>query len=118
MNDCKFVGNIGNAPELKSSTSGKEYAKFSIAVNKYWYNSENEKQEKTTWISVTVWGKLAAIVATFEKGTRVFVAGELSTNTVEKDGEKRTYTELTANIVHALVSRPKSDDQSGQDQQQ
>jgi single-strand DNA-binding protein len=107
MNDCKFIGNLGKDPELKATAAGKSYAKFSIAVNKYWYDSENQKQEKTTWVNVTVWGKLAEVVAkSLQKGTRAFVAGELVTNQyVDKDGIERTGTELNASVVYALAGR-------------
>lgn len=102
FNDLTLIGNIGNDIELRYTPSGVPSCNFRIGVNKKWKNDKGELQEKTLWVNVSCWRKTAELVAEYcKKGMRVLVKGELedSRSFVDKKGENRVSTEMTANSV-------------------
>jgi len=85
-----LVGNIGKDPEIKSY-GDKRAARFSIAVNRW------VKKEKTTmWVNVVVWDqkKVEVIESYASKGVKVYIEGNLEIRDYEKDGVKKTATEV------------------------
>ncbi len=98
-NTVQLIGNVGNAPELKTFESGTKMAKFSIATNESFTNAKGEKIDDTQWHNIIAWGKLAETVAKhFNKGTRIAIEGKLTTRSWEaKDGSKRYITEIVMN---------------------
>jgi len=85
-----LIGNIGKEPEIKSY-GDKRSARFSVAVNRW------VKKEKTTmWVSVVVWDqkKVEVIESYASKGLKVYVEGNLEIREYEKDGVKKTATEV------------------------
>ena len=99
-----IVGNLGNAPEMRYTSSGVPVTTFSVAVNRKWKTADGEQQEKTTWFRVTAWRKLAELCNQYlTKGQRVLVDGEVEASAwVGKDGEPRASLELTAINVRFL----------------
>lgn len=97
MNFNKVIigGNITRDPELKKTKTDKSCCQLSVAYNKVYNN------EKTTmYFNVTVWGKVAENCCKYlTKGSSVLVEGELSTRSYEKDGTKKTITEVVASHV-------------------
>ena len=61
-NKVQLIGNVGNAPEIKTLESGKKVANFSLATNEFYKNSKGEKEQNTQWHSIVAWGKVAGIV--------------------------------------------------------
>ena len=98
-----LVGTLGGDPELRFTTGGKAVANFNMAVSRR-YQVNNEWQEETSWFRVSCWQTLAEnVAASLAKGSRVVVAGRLETREYEKDGVKRTATEVVADEVGASL---------------
>lgn len=98
-NSIRLIGNLGQNPEVKETTTGKKLAKFSLATNES-YRDENGKEIKETmWHNLVVWGKQADNVGKYlKKGSEVAIEGKLSNrNYVDKDGVKRYVTEVIVN---------------------
>jgi len=93
-----LVGRVGKDPELKTLSSGKKVANFSMATSESWKDkSTGEKKERTEWHSVVVWNEnLVTIVENYvSKGSLIYIEGELSTRKWEdKNGETRYKTEV------------------------
>lgn len=100
LNEVNLIGRLGAEVELKSTTSGKDVANFSIATSKSW-TKDGEKQEKTEWHKIVVWDKQATNCSKFlSKGSLVHVKGELTTRSWEdSEGNKRYSTEVIAHSV-------------------
>jgi single-strand DNA-binding protein len=65
VNSVILLGNCGNAPEIRYTASGKVLAKLSLAVNESFKNSHGEWQERTHWVSIVAWQRLAEIVGEY-----------------------------------------------------
>lgn len=103
VNKVILVGNLGADPELKHTNGGKAVANLSIATNESFKNAAGERQDRTEWHRVTVWGEQAEVCAKYlEKGRMVYVEGKLQTRSYEKGGEKRYATEIIADKVTFL----------------
>ena len=97
------VGNLTADPELRFTPSGNACVKFTVALNRKTFNSDTKKwvDAGTDFHYVTAWRLLAEnVAASLGKGDRVIVQGNLKSNTYEdKEGNKRTVWELTAEAV-------------------
>ncbi len=104
VNKVILVGRLGQDPELKSTPSGMSVCNFSIATSENWVDRSGQKQERTEWHRIVVWGKLAENCGQYlKKGRQVYVEGYLQTRSWEdKDGQKRYTTEVVARIVQFL----------------
>ena len=103
-NKVQLIGNLGNNPEMITLESGKKIAKFSIATNESYKNSQGEKVTDTQWHNVVAWNKTAEIIERYlEKGTEVAIEGKLTSRSYEtKEGEKKYITEVVCNEVVLL----------------
>ena len=101
LNRVMLLGNIGTDPEFRVTSGGQQVLKFRLATSETYRDRNQERQERTEWHSVVIWGKRAEALSKFlEKGARLFVEGSLSTSSWETDtGEKRYRTEVTAKNV-------------------
>lgn len=98
LNQCNFIGRLGNDPSVKYSQSGKCITNFSIAVG--WKSKE---KEGTEWINVVAFDKLGELVGEYtRKGSQVFVTGRFKTEKYEKDGQDRYSTKIYADTVQFL----------------
>ena len=103
------VGNVGQDPEVRFSDNGNAMANISIAVSESWKDKNSgEKQEKTEWIRIVFFGKLAEIVGEYvKKGSQVYVEGRLQTRKwTDKEGKDNYTTEIVANEMQMLGGRP------------
>lgn len=107
VNLCIFVGNLGRDPEVKFTPSGRVVAKFSLAVSDSYSDRDGNKQERTEWVNVVVWGKQAETCGQYlAKGRQCYVEGRLQTRSYDdKEGNKRYVTEVIANRVQFLGGR-------------
>lgn len=97
-----LIGRVGQIPELRSSKEGNQVANFSLAT-------ENYKKE-TAWHRVVAFKQSADFVGKYvEKGTLLAVEGEIQYRAYEKDGQKKTSTEIIANNVRILSGGKKKD---------
>ena len=97
INNVTLTGNLGQDPELKSTSSGKQVASVSIAVSGF-------SKDQTDWVRIQCWDKTAEILSKFcQKGDKVGVTGRLSVRNYEaQDGSKRTATEVVVNSLTLL----------------
>jgi len=103
-NKVQLIGNLGNNPEIITLESEKKVAKFSIATNESYKNSQGEKVTDTQWHNVVAWNKTAEIIERYlEKGSEVAVEGKLTSRSYEtKEGEKRYVTEVVVSEILML----------------
>jgi single-strand DNA-binding protein len=101
------VGTCGQDPETRSLPNGDLVASVSIAVNESWIDKQsNQKQERTEWISLIFFGKLAGIVQQYvKKGGKIYVEGKLRTRSWEKDNVTHYRTEVVVGEMQLLDSR-------------
>ncbi|HXI03591.1 MAG TPA: single-stranded DNA-binding protein [Candidatus Saccharimonadales bacterium] len=98
INKVILVGNVGRDPELRYTPSGTAVATFSLATNEAWTSKSGERQERTEWHRIVVWGKQAQVAGEWvKKGKQLYVEGSLQTRQWEdRNGQKRTTTEVKA----------------------
>ena len=103
-NKVQLIGNVGNEPEITNLESGKKVAKFSIATNESYKDSNGEKVTNTQWHNIVAWGKIAEIVEKYVgKGKEVALKGKLTSRSYEtKEGEKRYVTEVVVDEILLL----------------
>ena len=106
-NKVQLIGNLGNHPEIITLENEKKLAKFSIATNESYKNSQGEKVTDTQWHNVVAWGKTAEIVEKYvTKGKEVAIEGKLTNRSYEtKEGEKRYITEVVCNELLMLGNK-------------
>jgi single-strand DNA-binding protein len=106
-NKVQLIGNLGKAPEMINTESGKKIARFSMATNESYRNAQGDKVTETQWHNVVAWGKTAAIAEKYlQKGTEVAVEGKLVTrNYTAKDGSKRYVTEVQISEILLFGSK-------------
>lgn len=95
-NRVQLIGNVGNTPEITVLESGKKMAKFSMATNHHYTNSDGEKVTDTQWHNIVAWGTNAELVENYvPKGKSLVLEGRLSNRSYEdKEGGKRYVTEV------------------------
>jgi single-strand DNA-binding protein len=104
INKVIVIGRMGADPEVKTVTGGNTVARLSVATSEQWKDREGQKQERTEWHRVVVWGKLAELCGKYlAKGRQVYVEGRLQTRSWEdQQGQKKYATEIVANTVQFL----------------
>ena len=109
-NKVQLIGNLGNAPEVRTTETGKKLVKFSVATNEIYRNASGEKIKETQWHNLIAWGKVAEIAEKFlNKGTEVAIEGKLiNRNYTDKEGNKKYITEIQVNELLLLGSKPTS----------
>lgn len=109
-NKVQLIGNLGNAPEVRTLEGGKKMARFSIATNETYRNAKGEKITETQWHNMIAWGKVAEIAEKYlTKGKEVVVEGKLvSRNYTDKDGNKKYSTEVQVNELLMLGEKVKA----------
>ncbi|MDC0407380.1 single-stranded DNA-binding protein [Candidatus Thioglobus sp.] len=97
INKVILVGNLGQKPEVKFASNGNAIANISVATSESWTDKNTgQKQEKTEWHRVSLFGKLAEIAGQYlDKGSKVYVEGKLQTRKwQDKSGADRYTTEV------------------------
>lgn len=103
VNKVILVGNLGKAPDVAFTPNGKAVCKFSLATSEKWTDANGQKQERTEWANVVVWGAQAEACGKYlDKGRQVYVEGRLTTRSYEQDGQKKYITEVVARDVRFL----------------
>lgn len=108
VNKVILLGRLGENPELKHTPSGQAVCNFSIATSESWTDKSGQKQEKTEWHRIVVWGKLAELCNQYlAKGRQAFIEGKLQTRSWDdQNGQKRYTTEILANTVQFIGGAP------------
>jgi single-strand DNA-binding protein len=104
VNKVILVGRLGQNPEVRYTPSGAAVANFSLATNETWMDKSGQKQERTEWHRIVVWGKLAELCGQYlQKGRQAYVEGRLQTRQwQDKDGQTKYTTEVQAQTVQFL----------------
>lgn len=108
LNQCNFIGNLGKDPEMRYLPNGEPIANFSIACSETWKDKQGEKQEKTEWVRISAFGKLADIIGQYlTKGSQVFISGKMQTRKWQnKEGQDQYTTEIVAHEMKMLGGKP------------
>ncbi len=114
LNKVMIIGGLGQNPEVRYMTSGDPVANFSVATSEVYYDKDKNKQEKTEWHRVSVYGKQAETCNTYlAKGSLVYIEGSLQTRKwQDKQGQDRTSTEINARLVRFLDKKGDNQNQS------
>jgi len=113
-----LVGNLGRDPEMRYTPSGQGVTNFSVAINDNYTSNTGEKVERTIWVRVSTWGKLAETCNTYlKKGSKVLVEGRLVADQAtggprvwnRQDGTPSASFEVSAVTVRFLSSRSDAD---------
>lgn len=112
VNKVILVGNLGQDPETRYLPNGEAVTNVSIATTETWKDrTSGERQEKTEWHRVTFYRRLAEVAGEYlQKGSQIYVEGRLQTRKwQDKEGNDRYTTEIIANEMKMLGSRPRGD---------
>jgi single-strand DNA-binding protein len=106
VNKVILVGHLGADPDMRYTPSGAGVCEFRLATSESWKDKNGQRQERTEWHRIVVWGKMAEICAKYlAKGRQVYIEGRIQTRSWDdKEGQKRYMTEIVANEVQFLSS--------------
>src|SRR5437879_3041054 len=104
VNRVMLIGNLGKDPEVRFTANGRAVARFPIATSEVWNDQEGQRQERTEWHNVVVWGKQGESCGQYlAKGRQVYIEGSIRTRQYDdKDGNRRYITEIIAQRVQFL----------------
>lgn len=104
VNKVILIGRLGQDPEVRYTPSGAAVSNFSVATNENWVDKSGQKQERTEWHRVVVWGKQAELCKQYiTKGRQVYVEGKLQTRQwQDQSGQTKYTTEIQAQTIRFL----------------
>ena len=107
VNKVILVGRLGRDPETRYTGGGQAVANFSVATDETYKDRNGERQKRTEWHRITVWGKQAEIAQQYlKKGSLVYIEGRIQTREwQDKEGQKRTSFDIVANNFRMLGGR-------------
>ncbi|MGB6483645.1 MAG: single-stranded DNA-binding protein [Candidatus Acidiferrales bacterium] len=107
VNKVILVGRLGRDPETRFTGGGQAVANFSVATDETYKDRAGERQKRTEWHKIVVWGKQAEIAQQYlKKGSLVFIEGRIQTREwQDKEGQKRTSFEIVATNFRMLGGR-------------
>jgi single-strand DNA-binding protein len=108
VNKAILVGRLGRDPETRYTSGGQAVANFTLATDETFKDRSGERQKRTEWHRIVLWGKLAEITQQYlKKGMLVYIEGRIQTRQWEdkRDGQKKSTTEIVANVMRMLTSR-------------
>jgi single-strand DNA-binding protein len=110
VNKVILVGRLGRDPETRFTSGGQAVANFSLATDESYKDRNGERQKRTEWHKIVVWGKQAEIAQQYlKKGSLVFIEGRIqSREWQDKEGQKRTSFEIVATNFRMLGGRGES----------
>ena len=120
LNEVVISGRLTRDSELRYTPSGTAVTDVVIASNRIW-SKDGEKQEETTFVDVTIWGKQAESLHTYlSKGRHLMIVGRLKLNKWEtEEGDKRSKLTMVAEKINLSPSgggknnKPPSETQVG-----
>ena len=108
VNKVILIGNLGADPDVRTTPSGQMVATISIATSETFNNREGQRQERTEWHRVQLWGKLAELAQRYlSKGRKVYIEGRIQTRSWDdqQSGQKRYSTEIVARDIRFVGGR-------------
>jgi single-strand DNA-binding protein len=107
VNKVILVGRLGRDPETRFTGSGQAVANFSLATDESYKDKNGERQKRTEWHKIVVWGKQAEIAQQYlKKGSLVYVEGRIQAREwQDKEGQKKISYDIVANNFRMLGGR-------------
>lgn len=107
VNKVILVGRLGRDPETRFTGAGQAVANFTVATDESYKTRSGERQKRTEWHKIVVWGKQAEIAQQYlKKGSLIFIEGRIqSREWQDKEGQKRTSFEIVATNFRMLGGR-------------
>ena len=104
LNMAQIIGHLGRDPDVRYTPEGTAIANLAVATNQTWKDKDGEKQERTEWHRVVLFGKVAEIAGEYlKKGSLVYLQGRLQTRKWQgEDGQDRFTTEIVADRMKML----------------
>ena len=107
VNRAILVGRLGRDPETRYTSGGQAVCNFTLATDETYKDRNGERQKRTEWHRIVVWGKQAEIAQQYlHKGSLIFVEGRIQTRQWDdREGQKRTTVEIVASNFRMLGGR-------------
>lgn len=113
LNKVTLIGNLGNDPEIRTTSGGGKVAQFSLATSRQWNSASGEKQEKTEWHKCVAWNQgsrgtgLADVIERYaKKGDKLFVEGRIEYRQYQdKENQTKYVTEINVREIILLGGR-------------
>lgn len=105
LNKVMLIGNLTRDPELRYTPKGTAVADVGLAINRVWSNDQGQKQEETTFVDVTLWGRQAELAQQYlSKGRGVYIEGRLQMDTWDdkETGKKRSKLKVVGENLQFL----------------
>ena len=105
LNKVMLIGNLTRDPELRYTPGGKAVTDVSLAINRVWVNDQGQKQEDTTFVDVTLWGRQAELAQQYlTKGRGIYIEGRLQMDTWDdkETGKKRSRLKVVGETMQFL----------------
>lgn len=105
VNKVILIGRLGRDPELRHTQGGKAVANFTLATDETWKDSSGEKQKKTEWHNIVVWGPSAEnfVDKYLHKGDQIYLEGKIQSRSYEaKEGGTKYITEINVTDIKPL----------------
>ena len=104
LNQCNFIGRASRDPETRFTGNGQAVTNLTIACGEKFKNKNGEYEERTEWVPLVFWGKLAEIVAEYvTKGKEIYVSGRMQTRKwQDTDGNDKYTTEIVGERMQML----------------
>lgn len=108
FNNVQLIGNLGGAPEIRTTKAGKKVASLRVATNRTTKSADGTVTEVADWHNISIFNEnLVGIIEQYlEKGDRVFLGGRLQTRQYDDNGETKYFTEIIANELMMLGGTP------------
>ena len=107
VNKVITLGHLGKDPEMRYMADGKAVANFSLATSETFKDKEGNKQERTEWHRIVLWGRLAEIAGEYlRKGSMAYIEGRLQTRKwTDKEGQEKYVTEIIGDRLQLVGSK-------------
>ena len=107
VNKVILVGRLGRDPETRFTSGGQAVCNFSIATDEVYKDRNGERQKRTEWHKIVMWGKQAELAQQYlKKGSQVYIEGRIQTRQWDdREGQKRTSFEIVGTAMKFLGSR-------------
>lgn len=110
VNKVFLLGTLSQDPELKATTTGKNYVHVSLATNEQWTDTFGQKQQRTEWHHLELWGKSAELCCQYlKKGSRLHIEGSMrSEKYTDKEGVDRFVKKLSSSGCNSSTTNLKA----------
>ncbi len=116
LNKVMLIGNLTRDPELRHTPKGTAVTELGLAINRVWYDDNKQKQEDTTFVDVTFWGRQAESIQQYlTKGRPILIEGRLQLDTWDdkETGKKRSKLRVIGESFQFIDSKPGGSGSSG-----